>query len=495
MASSDSECDNGRGGPRPGNRSPLTALSIALAALKPTRGENRRSYGDLRLPFVSLPQNRRGQEPHQRSPLANVKNGASTMNNNGSSSGSTKQTPLMESSITESGQHIAITDPPLASPETMDDVLLNLSTHTDMPESDQAILAAAGQFQPYVSNGANGAPMVDLALRTSPLYKPFPINEGANTNGNFMTKPTTNAFAPPPLIPGYIREMQPIHSAASTTPTTTTATATVVNAPGRSQSMKVFSETEYENAESDMPFSETDSQLLSCSPETRMLHSTRLLVPGVNLALDSPVGSPYAVTSPPGAIAVMNPMAFRDDTVLLHQRFGTKFMNGAASINASLADFSRYASLEYLALDAGHEADIDSLSSRCSSRVQFDDYKLQLKQQRPFFQPSAITAFSQYKSPLTNQRRGPQTNSASGPVANGRSTKGYDSEYDNYRPGMRSDEEFFRPEAISDLEDLDYFGPDGAAAGLRQLTEDIQKSFGDFKLTSFSDVESDTFVD
>src|SRR5438552_2538967 len=68
------------------------------------------------------------------------------------------------------------------------------------------------------------------------------------------------------------------------------------------------------------------------------------------------------------------------------------------------------ASLDYLGLDPGHEADIDSVaSSRYSSRI--------------FFDKSAKFPFPRIARPQSLQ-------------SSTRSGLNYDSEYDNYRPGM-----------------------------------------------------------
>lgn len=52
----------------------------------------------------------------------------------------------------------------------------------------------------------------------------------------------------------------------------------------------------------------------------------------------------------------------------------------------------------------------------------------------------------------------------------------YDSEYDNYRAGMVSDDDMFHPETISDL-DLDYFD-DINLENIRSMSESITRNFG-----------------
>ncbi|XP_023225852.1 Ca(2+)/calmodulin-responsive adenylate cyclase-like isoform X1 [Centruroides sculpturatus] len=92
--------------------------------------------------------------------------------------------------------------------------------------------------------------------------------------------------------------------------------------------------------------------------------------------------------------------------------------------------------------DPGHEADMDdtSLSSRASSHV-FDSDQL-----------LSIDSLNIV----------------------------YDSEYDNYKPGMISDDDIFHPEPISDL---DYY--DGS--NLRSVTDSITKNFGQGRTISEND--------
>lgn len=122
--------------------------------------------------------------------------------------------------------------------------------------------------------------------------------------------------------------------------------------------------------------------------------------------------------------------------------------------------------LDYLGLDPGHEADIDSVcSSRASSRVFFDE-----SLRFPF----------------------PQSGRANG-MTSSRKSIGYDSEYDNFRNGLSQDNVFRVPSQISDME-IDFFDADDDAPldpldEMRKLARDIKQSFGDFKLASFSDVE------
>lgn len=301
--------------------------------------------------------------------------------------------------------------PPLAFPETVDDVVLNLSSHTDMlPESDQAWKMAENGYAPSIGDYT---PSSDLLSPSS--YRPFPRD--SNTD---CTPDSSVYYSPNQPIP-------------------------IKNA-NRKKQTKLFSETEYENVESDCPFSETESQRFSCSPETKFLRATRLLVPGVNLTASSP-GNVFCPSFPSKSM-------FLDDTALVK------------SSGSLPRGSTRMAALDYLGLDTGHEADIDSMSSRCSSQV-FDDRS---------------PTFSLYQ--ILHGNSSARNAAARKDVK----TKDYDSEYDNYRPGMLSDEEFFRPEPVSDME-IDFFGQDNATDGLRKLTEDIQKSFGNFQLASFSDVD------
>jgi hypothetical protein len=123
-------------------------------------------------------------------------------------------------------------------------------------------------------------------------------------------------------------------------------------------------------------------------------------------------------------------------------------------------------SLDYLGLDPGHEADIDSVcSSRASSRVFFDE-----SLRFPFPQGGpAIT--------MTTSRK----------------SIGYDSEYDNFRNGLSQDGVFRVPSQISDME-IDFFDADEGDPidpldEMRKLARDIKQNFGEFNLASFSDVE------
>jgi hypothetical protein len=54
----------------------------------------------------------------------------------------------------------------------------------------------------------------------------------------------------------------------------------------------------------------------------------------------------------------------------------------------------------------------------------------------------------------------------------GSSCGGFDSEYDNYRPGMASDEDYFVPEPISDI-DIDMFD-DILADGVLDCNSDVE---------------------
>lgn len=287
-------------------------------------------------------------------------------------------------------------------PERVEDVLLELSNHTDMPESDQAqYLNNSGGFRREESPKKN-----DVGEQS--IFRPFPIEQ----------------------TPYFVEGTECVLFNEVGNP----ATHAVRPRSGGRGTKKLFSETEYENADSDYPFSETESQLLSVSPQTRFLRSARLaVVPNWNLSPDKPA---EPVTQDDSVIGV-SPLAFRRQNHFL-------------------------SSLEYLALDPGHDADIDSLaSSRCSSRIFFDE--------------SAIYPF-------------PQMRQNSAPVGIDE-----DSEYENsYRPGILS----LHPQPVSDME-IDFFDepeeagkPEATSNGIQKLASDIKKSFGEFKLASFSDLGS-----
>lgn len=128
-------------------------------------------------------------------------------------------------------------------------------------------------------------------------------------------------------------------------------------------------------------------------------------------------------------------------------------------------------SLDYLGLDPGHEADIDSVcSSRASSHVFFDE-----SLRFPF----------------------PQSRASQSAVTR-RKSIGYDSEYDNFGGGLSSQDGggIFRvPSQISDME-IDFFDANNGDSPIanpldemRKLTSDIKQNFGEFSLASFSDME------
>lgn len=406
--------------PSAGNLSPNTT-SFALIGFNPQQQQRRQSNGDYsskkrispKRPSISPMRTKSKSsqlsvDSHNSStstPLADFGTPLTYTPPQTNQESWTSAETKLESSLLNSQQ------PPLAMPETLDDVILNLSSHTDMlPESDQAWRMAENGYVP----SPGYTPSSDYFISPT-SFKPFPHNY----NSDF----TDTAFVSP---------SQPIPKR---------------NFNQKTQN-KLFSETEYENVESDCPFSETESQRFSCSPETRFLRATRLLVPGVNLTASSPgnCANSYSTKS-----------VFRDDTAFV-KRSGV-----------SPRPDTGMAALDYLGLDTGHEADIDSMSSRCSSQV-LDDRS---------------PTFSFYKILHSSN---PSTRNI--PPRKENKNKDYDSEYDNYRPGMLSDEEFFRPEPVSDME-IDFFGQDNATAGLRKLTEDIQKSFGNFQLASFTDADYD----
>ncbi len=282
-------------------------------------------------------------------------------------------------------------------PARLEDVLLELRNHTDMPESDQAQYLMARGFQPEES------PSKSAKDSESALFRPFPVDYYSSLEYN-----------PECLIINGVNQSDNRFNAVRS-----------VNGRGT----KLFSETEYENADSDYPFSETESQLLAASPETRFLRSTRLVVPKWSYPAERPADP---VTQDDSVIGV-SPLLFHRQTNLL-------------------------SSLDYLGLDPGHEADIDSLaSSRCSSRVFFDES-------------------AKFPFPQMRRNNGPS-----------------DSDYDNsFRPGLWS----LPPQQVSDME-IDIFDDKeqsrkelSTATGIQKLTSDIKKSFGEYKLASFSDLGS-----
>lgn len=171
----------------------------------------------------------------------------------------------------------------------------------------------------------------------------------------------------------------------------------------------VFSETEYENADSEYNggvFSETESQLGAASPETRFLRRPRLIYPGgVDLGEDWTA------------------------------RLLDSELDLANDSERRRRPRRRRSELDYLCLDGGHDADIDSVaSSRASSRVFFDE-----SARLPFPRRSLHSLRSSTNS---LPRLGP---------------------------------------AVESPSDGDWDG----AARLKQLTSDIQQSFGRYPLASF----------
>uniref|UniRef100_A0A914WU16 adenylate cyclase n=1 Tax=Plectus sambesii TaxID=2011161 RepID=A0A914WU16_9BILA len=284
----------------------------------------------------------------------------------------------------------AATDELEAAAFRVDKMLLELSAvHGELPESDQAH---------YMSEQTNTGP------RDSPLCRPFPTDP---RTPYFMQSDVMSVDNADQKLSNNARQLRQPTSAA---------------------------QTEYENADSDYPCSETESQLRGCSPDTQMMNRGRLH------------GLAYAST--PG-----EKRHSKDDSAI-----------------GSAHPFARYRSpssnLDYLGLDPGHEADIDSLcSSRASSRVFFDE---------------------SLRCPFPQTRR-PTSMSAS------RKSIGYDSEYDNFRNGLSQEGVFRVPSQISDMEidffDVDEDSPINPLDEMRKLARDIKQNFGDFKLASFSDVE------
>jgi hypothetical protein len=121
-------------------------------------------------------------------------------------------------------------------------MLLELSSvHAELPESDQAH---------YMSEQTNTGP------RDSPLCRPFP------------TDARTPYFMQSDVMAPDHGERKPPNKRHSRQPTSA-------------------AQTEYENADSDYPCSETESQLRGCSPDTQMMNGARLFGPGYNgIAID-----------------------------------------------------------------------------------------------------------------------------------------------------------------------------------------------------------------
>lgn len=215
--------------------------------------------------------------------------------------------------------------------------------------------------------------------------------------------------------------------------------------------MKFFSETDYENFEENCSdYGGTSSKL---SPESRLLRRPRLLVPGYNLSL----------VSNSGPLFPSKDDSFLELASLLNRRGGSGSQD--------------YSTLDYLGIDdRGHEADYESsLSSRCSSDRLWDEF-LGLKSQDFVFQAQRLP-------PAKISRSAAAMGQLSVP----------DSEYDNFRPGMRSDEEIFHAEPPSDVEISEEFGAEDAKAlaqSLRQVTADIQKSFGQYDLYESKGIDS-----
>jgi hypothetical protein len=125
--------------------------------------------------------------------------------------------------------------------------------------------------------------------------------------------------------------------------------------------------------------------------------------------------------------------------------------------------------LDYLGLDTGHEADIDSVcSSVSSSRVFFDESL-------------------RYPFPRQHQRRSKSAKSF-----------GYENEYENIAAAPSAANggagaAFYRmPSELSDM-DIDYFDADedgvDPLTAMHRLTNDIRQNFGDYKLATFSDID------
>uniref|UniRef100_A0A915JEB2 adenylate cyclase n=1 Tax=Romanomermis culicivorax TaxID=13658 RepID=A0A915JEB2_ROMCU len=244
------------------------------------------------------------------------------------------------------------------------------------------------------------------------------------------------------------------------------------------------SETEYENAASDYnnttnghlgTFSETESQQLSCSPETHFLRAPRLLIPG---------GVDRNRISVTASRAVTHGRRYADDDSVLMVK---KFMGGSSMVRNPACQSRASSIIDYLSIDTGHEGDVDSASSRCSSRY-FDDLSPTLSFYYRVHRNNLFRNFS-----TTNRRRG--QNSIGPSIADAyiedagfaaKSTPLLFKTNNNYGY-HESESEYENYEGRCD-------GPMVAQMtnqNLRQLTDDIQKSFGVCRLASFSDFAYD----
>lgn len=286
-----------------------------------------------------------------------------------------------------------------------------------------------------------------LGPNMSPMGKPFPL--GSITQ--FIDSPDLAYTTATNL------------TASNNTSQGVTPGSDSIRNQSRANFRKMFSETEYDNAESDHALSESEFVSGNFSPESRMLRQPRLLVPGYNLSVIDNATEP-----------LFQPRFTRDDSCV-------DIMFGPGSLRRKA--LGSLQSLDYLGIDTGNEADVDSLaSSRCSSRMFSDPIG-------PGYNWQPDPQF--FGHPMPNPRHFGSLGDAiyrQQPVSRDAPPLGYDSEYDNFRPGMLSDEDAYRPEPVSDME-IDFFDHDGLA-NLRKVTADIQKSFGDVQLSTYSDGES-----